>query len=200
MSRSSPRDLAKVIAGHVLHLVIVLLPTLILYGAAAGQSSVLLFAALIIAAGLIESMLVTPPEHESNRDTQALKVAAFVGITMLIVFWGAQAEFWIIQRRSLALCACGAGMVITGIFLRASAIHALGPRFVSDIYCDAPPIANGIYRYFRHPSEVGLLAIALGGPLVLQAPWSALVAGCILLPVSAWRIHRENKVLSAIFD
>ncbi|WP_165698770.1 methyltransferase family protein [Bremerella volcania] len=95
------------------------------------------------------------------------------------------------------LSVCGATLLIAGIFLRASAIHALGPRFVSDVCCDAPPVSVGIYRYLRHPSEIGLLAITVGGPLVLQAPWSALVAGCVLAPISMWRIRREDKVLAA---
>lgn len=195
MPHSSPRSVATFAMGHLLHLIIILLPTLLLSGSDVVQASVLVFAALVGAAGLIESLLVTLPERESERDPRALQVAALVGITLLLMFWGAQLEHWLNPRQSWPLSACGVGLVIAGIFLRASAIHALGPRFVSDICCDTPPVSAGIYRYLRHPSEVGLLAIAIGGPLVLQAPWSALIAGCILLPISAWRIRREDKVL-----
>lgn len=196
MPRSWPGRFATFSAGHVLHLILIVLPTLLLTGIDVGQTSVLLFLALIGAAGLIESLLVSPPERESEQDPCALQVAALVGLTMLLMFWAAQIERWMSELHPWPLSVLGVGLMVMGIALRASAIYALGPRFVSDICCDAPPVSLGIYRYLRHPSEVGLLAIAVGGPMVLQAPWSAFIAGCILLPISAWRIRREDKILA----
>lgn len=200
MRRSTPRDTMLLIAGHLLHLVLILLPSVLLTGTGIGQSSVLLFATLVGGAALIESLLVTPPQKETERDPRALRVAALVGLTILLTFWGAQVERWLTEPTLGPLCWCGVALVMLGAFLRASAIYALGPRFVSDICCDAPPVSAGIYRYLRHPSEIGLLAIAIGGPLVLQAPWSALIAGCVLIPISAWRIRREDKILVQVMS
>ncbi|MFN3149033.1 isoprenylcysteine carboxylmethyltransferase family protein [Bremerella sp.] len=196
MPRSWPGRMATFTAGHVLHLILIVLPTLLLTGIDVGQISVMLFVVLIGAAGLIESLLVSPPERQSEQDPLALQVAALVGLTMLLMFWTAQVESWLTEPQLWPLSVLGVGLMIMGIALRASALYALGPRFISDISCDAPPVSVGIYRYLRHPSEVGLLTIAVGGPLVLQAPWTALIAGSILLPISAWRIRREDNVLA----
>lgn len=196
MPRLSPGLLVTFAVGHLLHLILIILPTLLLTGLGVGQNSVLAFVALIGAAGLVESLLVSPPERESERDPCAIQVASIVGLTMLLMFWTAQVESWLTEPQLWPLSVLGAGLVLLGITLRASAIYALGPRFISDISCDAPPVSGGIYRYLRHPSEVGLLTIAVGGPLVLQAPRTALIAGSILLPISAWRIRREDNVLA----
>ncbi|QDU75961.1 hypothetical protein Pan97_30050 [Bremerella volcania] len=84
----SPRGAVTFVAGHLLHLILVLLPTLILSVNGVGQASVTLFAVLVTAAALIESLLVTPPQLESQHDPRALQVAALVGLIILLTYWG----------------------------------------------------------------------------------------------------------------
>ena len=91
----------------------------------------------------------------------------------------------------------GGLLLAAGIALRVEAIRALGPRFVSDIRVGKSIVRKGIYALLRHPSEIGLLLIAIGGPLLLGATFTAIAAVILLVPTSLWRMHREDIALAA---
>ena len=69
---------------------------------------------------------------------------------------------------------------------------------MSDIRVATVPVRVGVYAWMRHPSELGLVSIAVGGPLLLGAPLSAAVAASLLGPVSWWRARRENAAWSSV--
>ncbi len=197
MRPSSSMNVWRHSTGHLLHFALILFPTILISLGSITQYDVLIFAFMIGVAGLIESILVSASRKETTDDPRALQVAAFVGAFMLVMFWTAQLERHFLSPSIWNLSAFGTVLVVCGIILRASAIHSLGPRFISDVHCDGPPVTKGIYRFMLHPSEIGMLAIAVGGPLTLQAPWTAIIAFSVLTPISYWRVLRENQVLAA---
>lgn len=184
-----------------LHALLLLLPTLVLARSRAIEPAIVCFAVGILLAALLESAVVSQyafAGHRPIRDKVAMRVAALVGVSVLATFWIAQIELQFNHVNSHAIQVLGAILLVLGVGLRVAAIRTLGPRFVSDIRVDSFVIRDGIYAWLRHPSEVGLLLIVAGGPLVLGSPITATVATIVLLPVSRWRMHREDLVLSSL--
>jgi protein-S-isoprenylcysteine O-methyltransferase Ste14 len=180
------------------HAVVLMAPTLVLAGFDGISWAVGCFAIGIIAAAMLESYFVSHDVRASDatvQDPTAIYVARLVGLFLLAIFWSAQIEQLGRDPRWLVIHAAGAALLILGIVLRVEAIRALGPRFVSDIRCDDMLVRDGIYGWLRHPSEIGLLAIAIGGPLLIGSPVSASVAAMFLVPISLWRMRREDVVL-----
>lgn len=78
--------------------------------------------------------------------------------------------------------------------LRVWVLITLGPYWTTRVIVldQAPPVASGPYRYFRHPNylivafEIPALPLGLGMPLV------ALVFGLLNLALLAYRIRVEN--------
>jgi protein-S-isoprenylcysteine O-methyltransferase Ste14 len=92
--------------------------------------------------------------------------------------------------------AMGGSLLVSGIILRVEAIRALGNQFVSDIRVERLIVRDGIYAWLRHPSEIGLLLIAIGSSLLLGSIFTAVAAAILLLPTSLWRMDRENVALA----
>ena len=186
---------------HAIHLAILLLPTLILAGPSQVDVAVALFASLVTIAAVLESRFVQPAFDGASAticDVRAMHVASIVGVLLLVTFWLAQIEHFAMLFKSPLLEIVGTLFVATGIALRVQAIRTLGPAFNSDICIGSGVIDHGIYRWLRHPSEVGLLMIAIGGPVVLGSLCTAVAATVLFMPISAWRIQRENRVLASI--
>ncbi len=183
--------------GHSVHLVILLAPTLLLGEFQQVGWSLVCFACGITVAAVLESHFVTLHFHAENigvRDRLAMRVAMSVGFSLLTLFWAAQIEYLIRCPSDLIVHVSGGAALAGGIFLRIAAIRALGTQFVNDIRRDGVPVRIGIYRWLRHPSEIGLLLIAGGGPLLIGAPVTATAAVILLSPVSLWRMRREDLV------
>lgn len=87
--------------------------------------------------------------------------------------------------------------MVTGVALRWSAIHALGPWFRSSVALTPgqPRIRRGPYRWLRHPSEIGLLSAVAGAALALGSPLALLLEVGLLLPLSWLRARREDRAL-----
>jgi protein-S-isoprenylcysteine O-methyltransferase Ste14 len=92
-----------------------------------------------------------------------------------------------------------AGVVAAGAALRLWAVWTLGARFVSAARTapGAPLATTGPYARLRHPSEVGLLALALGAAALLGSPVFLGLWAAALLPLSLARARREDRVLAA---
>lgn len=126
-----------------------------------------------------------------------MRVASLVGLSMLATFWIAQIERQLTHIESWAVHVLGAILLALGVGLRVVAIQALGPRFISDIRVEGAIVREGIYAWVRHPSEVGLLLIVAGGPLLLGSPITATAATVFLMPFSGWRMYRENIAMAS---
>ena len=115
----------------------------------------------------------------------------------MVLFWLAQIEASKFGELRLALHVVGAVLLVLGINLRLLAIAALGPRFVTDIRASGQVVRDGVYAWLRHPSEIGLLLIAAGGPFLIGAPRTAACGVLLLLPISLWRMRREDVFLAS---
>lgn len=94
----------------------------------------------------------------------------------------------------------GAALMALGIGLRLAAIRQLGTAFVS-----GPEVASGqrleqrgVYRIARHPSELGLVLLALGTAIFASSPAVA-IAALLLIGSAVWRARREDRLLAASF-
>lgn len=184
---------------NVLHLPLLLLPTLLIGGMTAIDVESTILACGIFAASLLESLSIRARPLTAIRSTQdqpAMRVALIVGISLLLLLWAAQIERCWSRVTSPTLLGCGLLLMMVGVSLRIAAIRALGEQFISDIRREGEIIQTGIYSWLRHPSEIGLLLIAAASPLVVGAPRTSAVAVVLLTPISLWRMHRENVALS----
>ncbi|MFZ5830218.1 MAG: methyltransferase family protein [Planctomycetota bacterium] len=194
-------SICRVALGHTIHMALLLLPTALLVGPGGVGPSAATFAILVVLATVAESTLTSPcsrSEAARNGDPVAVRVAGMVETALLAAFWAAQVEAVALGPGPLLLQIAGGGSVAAGILLRLGAIRTLGPRFVTDIDPVGPIVREGIYAWLRHPSEVGLLLLAVGGPMLLGSPLTTLAAAVTFPSVSLRRIRREDAALAAI--
>lgn len=192
------RDASCSLLAHLVHLFALLLPSFIIAGGNAWNGATGFFAFGIVAAAILDGRFVPQDCHIRSVtvcDKPAMRVAQFVGIYMLVVFWMAQIESLVRGETFLILHVVGGLSLVVGITLRVQAIRTLQSRFVSDIQM-GKITHDGIYAWLRHPSEFGLLLIAIGAPLLIGSLLAASAAAIVLLPISLWRMHRENVALS----
>jgi len=97
----------------------------------------------------------------------------------LFVFWGAIATALVAQA------------------LRFTAIWTLGDRWNTRVIIqrDADPVANGIYRWIRHPNYLGVILEMAAIPLIGGAWITAALFSVGNLPLLARRISIEEKAL-----
>lgn len=87
--------------------------------------------------------------------------------------------------------------ITVGIALRFAAIRALGASFTSEtvLVPGRPVVTTGLYRWTRHPSDLGLVLYA-GGVTTLGASKGALGFSIVVLATVAWRIAGEESIRS----
>jgi protein-S-isoprenylcysteine O-methyltransferase Ste14 len=202
-----PEGVWFLVAGHGVHALVLLLPSLLLAGIWELPFDVLLLAVAIVASAFLESRwtpvegsgeltstLVTPtPSKLQASDPLAIRVAWLVGATLLGLLWAAQIERLLCSSPIDPTWQLLGGLaLLAGCGLRLSAIATLGPAFVSDICRCGPRVRRGIYAWIQHPSELGLVLLGSGGPLLVAAPRTTVAALMLLVPAALWRIRREE--------
>lgn len=92
----------------------------------------------------------------------------------------------------------GFGLILAGVGLRRSAARALGPRFTVEVALldDHELVADGPYRWIRHPNYAALLLIALGTALMTRSALAVGVAVAVWLPFALLRIRAEERALA----
>jgi protein-S-isoprenylcysteine O-methyltransferase Ste14 len=95
----------------------------------------------------------------------------------------------------------GAALMLLGGGLRLWAIRTLGASFRTEheVHHGQRLVRSGPYAFAHHPSEIGLLAFALGAALLTQSWPAAAIWALVLLPASLLRLRREEALLSAAF-
>ena len=162
---------------------------------------VTLFAvACLCGAVAAETACATPVQaSSSNNDLDLLNWAQ--GLWLLVSFEAAL--IWTTlhpEPMSALIVAAGGATMAAGASLRCLAIRKLGSGFTNNSQpATASLCVDGVYARLRHPAETGLLLLAVGLPLCLQAwaimPW--LVAPQLLL---SWlRIRAEERGLAQAF-
>jgi methyltransferase len=97
------------------------------------------------------------------------------------------------------LAAVAAVCFVAGQLLRYGAMSALGPRWSVRIVTlpDAPPVAQGIYRYLRHPNYAGV-ALEIAALPLLHSAWRTALVFSVLnaLLLLLVRIPAEERALT----
>ncbi|HMF06846.1 MAG TPA: isoprenylcysteine carboxylmethyltransferase family protein [Methylocella sp.] len=136
-------------------------------------------------------------EDRSNRWV----IAALALIGLLAAFLPAYTDrmgFWTIGDDSLRWA--GVLLFSVGGALRLWPVFVLGHRF-SGLVAVQPGhtlVTNGIYRFIRHPSYLGLLVSSLGWGLAFRSGVGVLLAALMIPPVIA-RIGAEERLLREAF-
>lgn len=127
----------------------------------------------------------TGPAAATGIGLLALQVAA--------VAWGSPG--------SPAMAAGGAAMMALGGGSRLWAIRTLGGSFRTEheVHEGQRLVRSGPYAFARHPSELGLLAFALGAAVLARSWPAAAIWALVLLPASVVRLRREEALLRAAF-
>jgi protein-S-isoprenylcysteine O-methyltransferase Ste14 len=133
----------------------------------------------------------TAPEVPASR-TLALPT----GLLLLASHVCGVVEHVVSRTGSPVAALAGAVVMASGIALRLWAIATLGDAFATALD-PAFITTSGPYRWLRHPSELGLIAAALGGAVMLGS-WLALACTLALVSVSVERCRRENARLAFI--
>lgn len=195
--------------GSLFHAVLLLLPFVLSGNGGLLDRASWFFIVQMTAFGALEFVAQDGKKNFGKpRDIIACRVAALSGFAMLAIFWCALAEHIFQAGDPLEPVLyrwefySGAAASCLGMILRICAIVALGDRFQTDIeLSSAGNIHNtGLYRYMAHPGEVGYLLIVTGGTIQLSAPIAFIAAVMFLVPISIWRMHREDTFLSSLLS
>jgi protein-S-isoprenylcysteine O-methyltransferase Ste14 len=94
----------------------------------------------------------------------------------------------------------GAALVVAGGAMRRAAIGRLGGRFTDPVALtpDHRLVTSGVYRWMRHPSELGTLCLACGAVLSLGSP-VALAPLAALIALVGVRVRQEDRLLAGRF-
>lgn len=142
--------------------------------------TVQVFVALTVAWAVLEGALSPRQRSGSWHATLSGSTLLLVTVAGLVVGEGALV---------------GAVPLVLGIGLRLAAIRTLGDRFTHalELLPGHRLEDEGLYRWMRHPSEVGLLLIGLGTGLLLGVVW---LVPLMLVPMGV-RIRAEERLLAA---
>jgi protein-S-isoprenylcysteine O-methyltransferase len=179
-------------AGVLGHLVLLLGPLLLVEGRLPREPAVWAFVALATVFCAVEASAAHPTRGAGRAEAGGW-LPAVTGLALLTVFLAA-----LLGRG--AGSAAGALLMAGGVALRWAAMRRLGQWFVSEVRLlpGHELVTGGVYRWVRHPSELGLLAIALGAALLLGSR-AAGVGGVGLALLVLWRVRVEDRMLALHF-
>jgi protein-S-isoprenylcysteine O-methyltransferase Ste14 len=140
----------------------------------------------------------------SKKNRVDLILTQITGVVLLVVFSASLCEHLIypVDLESSAHIVTGTATVLLGVHLRVSAFRKLENAFFSmpKVTVGQQLVVGGIYSFVRHPSEIGLVCISLGIVWLLSSLLGFLVLVLMLLPISYFRVAREESCLSQVFD
>lgn len=139
------------------------------------------------------------PDNGLNPDTI---LAYITGVIFFLILAFSLCEHLLFATElNFGVYAIGIPIAIIGIYLRISALKELKSAFASLPYVTTGQKLNtrGLYRFVRHPSETGLICITVGMVWMMGSIMGLIMVVTILLPVSYWRVAREECVLRKNF-
>ncbi len=136
---------------------------------------------------------------QDHYTTAWIMVAIVVGQGLAVTEWA-----YFQPRHELSLnLSTGLGLVLilAGGSLRYRSIRTLGRYFTASVCVgrDQPIVADGPYKWLRHPSYTGGLLTVTGTPLLLGSTVAAVVAPSLLLLAYVFRVAAEEKAMLAAF-
>jgi protein-S-isoprenylcysteine O-methyltransferase Ste14 len=102
---------------------------------------------------------------------------------------------------AVPLALIGGTAMLGGAWLRRASIRALGRHFRTEVTVpsDQALITDGVFARRRHPSELGLLLLAVGGAIATGSLVAGALVVAVLAPLVAVRIRLEESALVAAF-
>ncbi len=207
--KRSTRWICLILAGAGLNVALLLLPAMLCqpFGQLLLDPVVALFLVLATCFFAADaSTVLRPDEADGRRESSACTTTAvcaqLMGLAILAVFWtGLVERSLVIGRGATWWQLAGGSLMLAGVVLRHWAVRALGSYFVTEIKVrpDQPLVQSGVYRWLRHPSETGNLAIVVGASVLLGSVIGLAICGASVLPLVLWRVRREDRLLDATF-
>ena len=178
-------------------LVLAIPPYLIAGQSAVLDTPVLAFLILVSCWCFLEILMQPTSRPELTRGVRYRQLPGTIGLVLLALFWAGLVQRVYQPLPVNLLNWLGLTAMVSGITLRLLSIRTLGGHFLDEIALkpDQPIIMSGIYRYLRHPSEAGLLLIALGTAAWLGSSLALVIFTTTLLPLSLWRSLLEDRLL-----
>lgn len=142
---------------------------------------------------------LSPGVHEDRGNRWV--IGAFSVLALLLAYFSAYTDrhdFWTIDGDAVRWV--GFLLFIVGGTLRLWPVFVLGRRFsgLVAIQRDHELVTNGIYRYVRNPSYLGLMMGSLGWALLFRAGIGVLITALLLIPLVA-RMRSEERLLAEHF-
>ena len=143
----------------------------------------------------LSGIVAGAPAHAQDAGTLRL-INVGSDVALLLAFALAFLPWLVIPYPRIALYA-GTGLLVAGSLLRRYCFRTLGKYFTAAVMvsADQPVIANGPYRWIRHPGDMAGFVVFLGIGLAL-GNWLSLVVFILeFCYVYSRRIQAEEKAL-----
>jgi protein-S-isoprenylcysteine O-methyltransferase Ste14 len=143
---------------------------------------------------LLERRKKVGPAAEQNTAQRIIMSIAFAAISGLLVFCALDFRFgW--SRMPAVVAVIGDLLVILGLLINLVVFreNTFGASTIKT-EADQKVISTGPYALVRHPMYAGVLVMLSGVPLALGSWWGLLFL-VLALPMLAWRILDEEKLL-----
>ncbi len=199
VSRVGPLTVAKCVSGAINAGLLTLLPLVFAPGRLAHPIPWVLFVASSVILATqpplkLKELLTTSAEGRSGL---GIMVSAVIVTAAPIIDFG--------YRRALepgldsGWFVCGLVVLLLGVWLRLSAIRALGPFFTAVVAVQPGQtvVERGPFRLIRHPSYAGALLAAIGGALICQSLIALALSVFVMVPAYLYRIAREEAWLTS---
>lgn len=136
-----------------------------------------------------------------SRETTTERLALASGVTLLLIFWLSVVALATQSSQGHLLAGIALACMVLGLTMRGAAINCLGDQFRTEVVVcyRAQLVERGIFRIVRHPSEMGLLLMAIGSAAFAGSVAALILAISVLLPLSLWRVRREDAALQLAF-
>ena len=133
--------------------------------------------------------------REPDGDVYALMRVAYPAVFLVMIIEGALRDF-----PSATVMAVGAALFIAAKALKWWAIQSLGQAWTFRIIVmpGTPLVAEGPYRYLRHPNYVAVIGELVSVALLTNARVAGPVATIVFGALIVRRVSVENRALDAI--
>lgn len=124
-------------------------------------------------------------------------IAVAYGLAFTLSRWR---PFGFSTRLSTSYVLAGAVLFLMGAAIRYWAIRELGRLFTRDVQVSEGQtiVAQGPFRWMRHPSYTGLLLEAAGIGLAVRSGFSTFVIVAIVLAAVLYRVRIEERALAEV--
>ncbi len=160
--------------------------------------SFLFFVSEILLVAFKRSKKIESKKQKDSWSLRLLWIAISLCFTFGFIF--AKYEKWDLTNYIVALL--GLLIMLIGIVIRWTSIIQLSSAFTVDVAIvkDHKLKTDGVYRYVRHPSYLGLLLIMVGFAVCMNSILSFFIVVIPILMTLLYRIYVEERILMSEFE